>query len=179
MQVPRNVSPKAPLNVSLKARALRHLARREHSRVELERKLWPHALAEACGRAADEHPAAAAGPAESARARLQAALDELAARGLLSDARAAESVLAGQGRRFGSWRLKQTLQAKGLAPDLVSATLAQSRVTELDRAREIWRRRFGQPPSDAAERARQARFLIGRGFDAEIVRRVVKGLDEE
>lgn len=159
---------------SLRARALRHLTRREHSRAELERKLWPHALAAAADAASHDEPAA-----EAARRALGAALDDLTARGLLSDERAAESVLALAGRRFGSRRLKHTLQAKGLAPELVSAALQQSRTTELERAREIWRRRFGAAAADPAERARQARFLSGRGFDAEVVRRVVKGLDEE
>lgn len=161
---------------SLKARALRHLARREHSRAELERKLRPYALAEA-------EAAGAAGPADvvaaTASARLRAVLDGLAACGLLSDARAAESLLAGPGRRLGSRRLKHALQSKGLAPELVWATLEQSRTTELERARELWRRRFGQPAAQPAERARQARFLAGRGFDADIVRRVVKGLADE
>lgn len=160
---------------------MRHLARREHSRAELERKLWPHALAEAVQAAAagQPEPTESLDAAEAATARLQATLDELAVRGLLSDVRAAESVLAGQGKRFGIRRLRQSLNSKGLAPELVAATLAQSRGSELERAREIWRRRFGQAATEPAERARQARFLAGRGFEADIVRRVVKGLEEE
>ena len=107
---------------------------------ELERKLARHV---------EDQPGA------SAAAQIAAALDELAARGLLSEARTAESVLLSQGRRHGVRRLKQTLQGKGLASELVAQTLQQARVTELDRAREVWRRRFGTPPTDAAERARQ------------------------
>jgi regulatory protein len=165
---------------------LRHLARREHSRAELERKLRPYALAEAEATGAEAAGAEAAGAAgladdvaTAASARLCAVLDGLAACGLLSDARAAESLLAGPGRRLGSRRLKHALQSKGLAPELVWATLEQSRTTELERARELWRRRFGEPAAQPAERARQARFLAGRGFDADIVRRVVKGLADE
>jgi regulatory protein len=172
-----------PPKPSLKARALRHLARREHSRAELERKLTAQLNADryADQRAqrqgelrAEEHASPGADEAETAE-QIRRALDDLAARGLLSDARAAESLLASHGRRFGSRRLKQTLQAKGLDPELVRSTVQQSRSTEYERAQDLWRRRFGQPPADAKEQARQMRFLAGRGFDGDIIRRVVKG----
>jgi regulatory protein len=167
---------------SLKARALRHLARREHSRAELERKLTAQLTAD---RHADrrgqssgdpqaaEQSSPAADEAEAAE-QVRRTLDELVARGLLSDTRAAESLLASQGRRFGSRRLKQTLQSKGLDPELVRNTVQQSRTTEYERAQDLWRRRFGQPPADAKEQARQMRFLAGRGFDGDIIRRIVK-----
>jgi regulatory protein len=146
--------------LSVKGRALRYLAQREHSRVELERKLARHV---------EDQPEA------SAQAQIAAALDDLAAKGLLSEARVAESVFLSQGRRYGVRRLKQTMQAKGLAPELVTHTLQLARATELDRAQEVWRRRFGSPPADAAERARQMRFLAGRGFEGDVIRRVVRG----
>jgi regulatory protein len=151
-------------SLSLAGRALRHLARREHSRAELERKLAREL----------EH-----GTDAPAAAQIGAALDELAARGLLSDERAAQSVLASQGQRHGIRRLKHTLQAKGLAPELVDATLRQASETELDRAREVWRRRFGALPGSAPERARQLRFLSGRGFDAEVIHRILQSSDED
>lgn len=144
---------------SLKGRALRYLTLREHSRAELERKLARHLQ--------DEDGA-------GAREQIGALLDDLAAKGLLSEVRAAESVLASQGPRYGVRRLKQTLQAKGLAPELVATTLQQARGTELERAREVWRRRFGSLPADAAERGRQMRFLAGRGFDGDTIRRVLR-----
>jgi regulatory protein len=144
--------------VSLKGRALRALAQREHSRTELERKLLRHA------EDTDE---------ASAAQQVAAALDELTAHGLISEARVAESVLASQAPRMGARRLRQTLVAKGLPPELVSSTLQAARGTELERAQALWQRRFGAPPVDAAARVRQLRFLIGRGFDGETVRRVV------
>ena len=150
--------------LSVKGRALRYLAQREHSRVELARKL---------ARTVEDTEGA------SAAAQIEAALDQLAAAGLLSDTRAAESVLISQGKRFGSRRLKQVLQGKGLAPDLVQQTLQQAHGTELTRAREVWQRRFGNPPTDARERAKQMRFLAGRGFDGDVIRRVVQGADED
>lgn len=142
---------------SLKGRALRHLARREHSRAELERKLAKHA-----------------GEDEDAPAKIAAALDELAARGLQSEQRTAQSVLRTQGERYGSVRVKQALQAKGLAPELVAEAVAQARAADLANALDLWRRRFGGPAADAAGRARQARFLTARGFPSEVVLRVVK-----
>jgi regulatory protein len=100
-------------------------------------------------------------------------LDELTAAGFLSDARAAESLLQLQGRRFGSRRLQQVMRERGVSAELAGPALQQARATELERAREVWQRRFGQPPADAAERARQMRFLAGRGFDTDVIRRVV------
>jgi regulatory protein len=146
--------------LSVKGRALRYLAQREHSRVELERKLK---------RFVEDTPEL------PAQAQIAAALDELAAKDLLSDSRAAASVLIGQGRRYGSRRLKQTLQAKGLDAALVSSTLQQARGTELERARDVWARRYGEVAVDAAARAKQMRFLAGRGFDGEVIRQVVRG----
>ncbi|GMV46405.1 MAG: hypothetical protein AMXMBFR66_18030 [Pseudomonadota bacterium] len=146
-------------SLSLEGRALRHLARREHSRAELERKLAPHAQD---------------APGASAAEQIRAALDALAARGLLSDERAAESLLAGAGRRLGRRRLAQSLNAKGLAPELVAATLAQACGSEFERALAVWQRRFGTPPASLVERARQSRFLAGRGFDGEVIRRVLR-----
>ena len=142
--------------ISVKGRALRYLSQREHSRVELERKLSRHVQ--------DTEDA-------SAPAQIAAALDDLAAKGLLSEARTAESVLNSQGRRCGVRRLKQTLQRKGLAPELVASTL--------QRARGVWRKKYDSPAEDAAARLRQMRFLAGRGFEGEVIRRVVRGADDE
>jgi regulatory protein len=144
--------------LSIKARALRYLSQREHSRVELQRKLARHVPDE---------------PEDTVRQKIDAALDELAARGLLSDARVAEQVLHSQAPRFGSRRLKQTMQAKGLAADLVSKALQQVRCTEYERALALWQRRFGTEADTPAERARQMRFLASRGFEGDVIRRLV------
>ena len=144
--------------LSLKGRALKLLAAREHSRQELERKLAPH---------------------EAEPGQLRAVLDELQARGFIDEARVLDSLLHRRAARLGAARIRQELQAKGLQPEAVAAAVAQLRGSELDRAREVWRRRFGAPPADAAERAKQARFLAGRGFDGEVVRRVLAGPDPQ
>ena len=151
-------------SISVKGRALRYLSQREHSRVELERKLARHV--------ADTEEF-------SAQAQIQRPLDELAAADLLSETRVAESVLHNQGQRYGVRRLKQTLQMKGLDPALVTATLQAARGTEVERALEVWRRRFGTPATDAAERARQMRFMAGRGFEGGVIHQVVQGNDDD
>ncbi len=146
--------------LSLKGRALRSLAQREHSRAELQAKLARHL------QATDE---------PQPEALIAKTLDDLAHSGLLSDTRTAESVLRSQGQRYGSLRLKHTLQAKGLDAELVASTVASARSTDLQRAQDLWRRRFGTPPVEAKERLRQMRFLAQRGFDGATVGRVMRG----
>ena len=143
---------------SLKGRALRLLSQREHSRAELERKLAAH---------------------EEVPGELAKALDELQARDFINDGRAIESVIHRRAGKLGSARLKQELAAKGLSSEAVAEAMAQLKDTELDRAREVWRKKFGTPPQDAQERSKQIRFLITRGFAGEVVRRVVQGADTD
>lgn len=148
------MSSRQPL--SLKGRALRYLAAREHSRAELATKLVRHADGEA-------------DPEAVARV-----LDELEAKGFIDEARVAESVLHRRAGRLGSARVLQELRAKGLPDEVLADAAEELRRTEDARAREVWRKKFGQPPADAAERARQMRFLAARGFEAEVVRRVLR-----
>ena len=145
--------------LSLKGRALRYLSQREHSRAELQRKLARHA--EEAG--------------EVARV-----LDELEQRGFIDHQRVADSVVHRKAARLGALRIRQELRAKGIEPALVATALETIRATELERAREVRRRKFGEVhPADAADRARQARFLAARGFDAETIRLVVLGRGED
>ena len=143
--------------LSLKGRALAALARREYSRLELARKLQPHA--------------------ESAE-QLDAVLDALEAAKLLSNARFAESLAHRRAERFGVARVKQELKSHQLAPELIAEQVDQLRVSEFERARAVWQKRFGELPFDAPARARQMRFLAARGFAADVIRRVVGGGDE-
>jgi len=146
-------APPGPVAL-LKARALRLLARREHSRIELARKLARHA--------------------ESAEA-LEALLDQLAEAGLLSNERFAESLVHRRAQRYGVATTRHELRTHGLDAQLVEAHVGALERSELARARAVWMRRFGAAPASAAERARQSRFLLARGFSAETVRRVVGG----
>jgi regulatory protein len=143
--------------LSLKGRALRLLSGREHSRSELERKLAAH----------EEEPG-----------QLRRVLDELQARGFIDHARVAESLIHRRAGKLGAARIRQELQAKGLDAELVAETVAGLRDTEVQRARDVWRRKFDAPPADAAERGKQTRFLAARGFDGEVIRRVLSGVDQ-
>jgi regulatory protein len=137
---------------SLKGRALRLLGQREHSRRELERKLAPY---------------------EQEPGTLARALDELQSKGYLDEQRAAESLVHRRATQYGATRLRQEMQDKGLARELIEQTLAGLKDSELSRAREVRRRRFDALPADARERSRQTRFLLARGFPGDVVRRVL------
>lgn len=105
-------------------------------------------------------------------------LDELAAKGFISEARVVESVLHRRAGRLGAGRVLQELRDKGIGSEALAEAAENLRATELERAREVWRKKFGATVSEAvepAERARQMRFLAARGFSAEVVRRVIRG----
>ncbi|WP_374587662.1 regulatory protein RecX [Ideonella dechloratans] len=190
---------RAPL--SLKAQALALLARREHSRAELRTKLLAHARKRAAHAAA-----AAAAPAsgwgsgwevdpfgestagapsgdsaqepdpDALAAEVDEVLDWLQAQRYQSDERFIESRLNSRAPRLGLSRIRQELSHHGV--ELDSETMRTLRQSEVQRAREIWRKRFGQAPADLRERARQMRFLAARGFSGEVVRQVLGGSDE-
>ena len=139
-------------HLSLKGRALRYLSGRAHSRAELRRKLAPF----------EEEPGT-----------LEAVLDELTEKDFISDARYVDSVLNRRSGRLGGARIRQELQQRGVAAEAVTEAVARLRDTELPRALEVWGRRFDHPPADAAERGKQTRFLMARGFSGEVVRKVL------
>ncbi len=143
----------------LQSRALGWLAQREHSRSELRRKLLRYAEAEA-----DE-----AGAAE----RVEQLLDALQAKGLLSEERFVESRVRLRSTGMGTKRIQMELARHGLK--LPPQALQQLRHNELQRAAELCRRRFGAPAGDPSERARRMRFLAGRGFSGDVIRRVLAG----
>lgn len=165
---------------SIKARAIQLLAQREHSRVELRRKLFEAALAEdrQAQAAPDESegdrpdsPDAATG---HALARLDALLDWLEAHHYLSDQRFVESRVHARASRFGNLRIRQELAQHQVA--LSGEAQAALNDSELARARAVWGARFSEPPTTTAGHAKQARFLAGRGFSSEVVRQVLREL---
>jgi regulatory protein len=138
--------------LSIKGRALRLLSGREYSRAELERKLSPH----------EEEPG-----------QLRRILDELQAKGFINEQRVVESVLHRRSAKLGAARIRQELQGKGLDAQLVAQAVERLQSTELQRAREIWCRKFDGPSADTRERGKQARFLAARGFGGDVIRRVL------
>ena len=147
---------KSDNTLSLRERALNLLARREHSRAELARKLSPHGEAD----------------------EIAALLDKLEQRKQLSDARYTESLMHSRAGKYGSRRLAHELREKGVSEALIADAVDGAREGDLDAARAAWLKKFGVLPGDAKGRARQYRFLLGRGFPSEVVRRVIGGEDD-
>jgi len=155
-----------PHQPSLKGRVLRLLSAREYSRAELERKL---------------------GGQEQAPGELARILDALQANGFINEQRVVDSVVHRRAARHGVARLRYELQQKGLSADVVQQALAGLHASEFQRAREVWRKKFGSADTQGtigasfnpAERARQMRFLAARGFGADTIRRVVAAGPED
>lgn len=156
--------------LSLRARALQYLARREYSRAELRGKLLPHVQA-------DEDFEQRLN--SSGYVNLDALLDDLAARGWLSDKRAATQLLHTKRGRFGTQRITHELRQRGIAEELISAALPELKESELAAAREVWKKKFGIPSKDAKEKAKQMRFLQSRGFAMEVIFKVLRISDSE
>ncbi|MBP9737794.1 MAG: recombination regulator RecX [Rhodoferax sp.] len=148
--------PTTPL--SLRGRALRLLSGREYARLELERKLAPF----------EEAPGSLAG-----------VLDDLQARGFISEQRVVESLLNRRAAKLGAARVKQELLALGVDAQHIDQAVAGLRETELARARKVWQKKFAAPAADAKARAQQARFMAARGFTGDTIRRVLSLSDDE
>lgn len=144
----------------LEIRALRYLAQREHSRLELEQKLSAHARSYT--------PEA-----------ISNILDKLEQNGFLSAERVVEQVIRARRSRFGSQRIVYELKEKGIDEQLIDGILPTLRETELDTAFKIWQKKFGQLPNTREERGKQMRFMMSRGFSMEIIQQVLSRADEE
>ncbi|MEJ7136851.1 regulatory protein RecX [Amphibiibacter pelophylacis] len=164
---------------SLRQRALASLSRREYGRTELSRKLlqWlrrqpPEVLGVTEAPGDEAAPSPATSPA-SFPALVDSVLDGLAASGWLDEARAVESRVRQREGGRGLRRIEQELQQLGQRLD--APLRDRLRDSELARAHALWSRRYGQPPLDERERARQSRFLLSRGFGMDTVRQLWAG----
>lgn len=145
-------------SLSLKARALRYLSSREHSRLELKRKLQRHAVD------TDD---------------VEALLDGLEAAKWLSQSRFCDSLINRRARLFGNTRIMAELHSHGIdsaALGDVKAALAEG---EVARASEVWQRKFGKEGIDAAARAKQIRFMLQRGFSHQAIRQAMRSAVQE
>jgi regulatory protein len=140
---------------ALKARALRYLARREHSRAELQRKLLPFA---------------------ESQQLLEGLLSELEGRKLLSNHRFAEMRAHVLSRKYGAAKIRQDLKAKGVPEDIVDSVSAEG---ELERAAAILQRKYRSVASTREEKAKRVRFLQGRGFSSDVIYRLIRIGDDE
>ena len=154
MKTDASEKPAADSQAELKARALRHLVRREHSRAELARKLAPHA--------------------ESAEA-IEAVLDLLLSRKQQSDERFAEERARVLSRKFGAAKIRQDLTARGISEEVINRISSRiSSDPELERARAILIRKYQEPATTREEHAKRARFLQSRGFSYDVIRSLLK-----
>jgi len=144
--------------LSLKARALRFLSMREHSRLELKRKLARHA------EEGDD---------------IEALLDFLEKNNWLSQERFAESLIHRKASRYGNSRVMAELQSHGVNGEQLAELKSNLAESETARAVEVWQRKFGRVAQDAAERSKQMRFLMARGFSSSAVRAALKGAPED
>lgn len=142
-------------SAALRARAIAALARREYSRKELEKKL---------------------GSLAQTPEQLSEILNQLEHEGLLSDARYAESVSRVRGQRYGTARVMFELRQKGVEPENLESIAQQLRNTEWSRIQEVWKKRFDSLPDSPEQTARQQRFLLQRGFSAELIYRLFREL---
>lgn len=155
---PKPAAPRPGL--SLKARAVGLLSRREHSRLELERKLAPHA----------ESPEA-----------LAKVLDELTKAGWQSDVRFTQGWVHRKAPNHGLTRIVQDLKSQGISLEAIASVRSELKETEFSRAKAVWSRKFSASPSprSQAEYAKQGRFLASRGFSMEIIRRVLNSATDD
>lgn len=142
-----------PEKPSLRVQALKFLARREYTRVELKARLESE---------------------DTDAGELEALLDEFSKRGWISETRVVEQVTHARRARYGSRRIRQELETKGVPDELISEAMQDLKETDLAAARGVWQRKFGRAPQNANERARQVRFLQSRGFPLDLAMRVVR-----
>ncbi|MGB8337718.1 MAG: recombination regulator RecX [Burkholderiales bacterium] len=143
---------KDPQKPDLRAKALAYLARREYSRAELQHKL--NALTED-------------------GSEVEAVLDDLTKRKLLSEARFVEQVVHARQSKFGSRRIQHELREKGVSEAAIEHAVADFKLTELDNARAVWQKKFGELPTSASERAKQMRFMQSRGFSSNVIFKLI------
>ena len=140
--------------LSLKGRALRFLSMREHSRLELRRKLSMNAQED------DD---------------VDALLDFLEKNNWLLQQRFSESLIQRRSARYGNSRIVAELQSHGVNGEALQELKGALADSELTRACEVWQRKFGAVAVDADGRAKQMRFLMQRGFSPRVVRAAMRG----
>ena len=132
------------------------LARREHGRAELARKLRQRG---------------------ASPEMIEHELDRLADEGLLSETRYLESYISSRARSgYGPSRIREELTQRGLSRGDVEQALREAEFDWAVQLADVWRRKFsGRLPGDPKERAKQTRFLVYRGFSMEMVGRLLSG----
>jgi len=139
--------------VSIKAQAVRLLARREYARDELEQRLI------AKGASRDE---------------VAAVLDELTSQGLLSNERFAHALVAQKSGSYSRRSIRGELKRKGVSGDAIENAIGDAPIEDDAAMLALWQRRFGTPPANDREKARQIRFLQSRGFELSAIFKLLR-----
>jgi len=149
---------KAPLEKTLRQRALEYLGKREYSSAELGQKLKVYA---------DEND------------DIPALLEDFKAKGWLSDTRFTEQIVHARQSKFGSAKIANELREKGVADHLIADAIEQVKENELTNAAEVWRKKFKTGPQSREEWAKQARFLQSRGFGFDMIKKVLSSNEDD
>ena len=147
----------AKLQMSLKARAIRYLSAREHSRIELARKLSRYA------QDGDD---------------VEVLLDQLEAAKLLSQQRFSEAMVHRRAPRFGNSRILSELQSHGIADATLAGLKGNLVLDENERAAAVLLKKCKSFPSDPADRAKCMRFLQQRGFSHRAIQYALRALEQ-
>jgi regulatory protein len=136
------------------------LARREHGRTELTRKLRQRGAPEEL---------------------IESALDRLTEQGLLNEARFLHAYIASKARAGqGPQRIREDLAQRGLARAMIEEGLREADIDWAACLKDVWQRRFaGQLPRDQREHAQQGRFLAYRGYPLDMISRVLRGASDD
>ena len=144
---------KKKVEISLRQRALNYLSRREYARAELLHKLSRYT---------------------EDQGEVEILLDELAGKGWLSEQRFTEQLVHVRHGKYGSRMVAHELQEHGISEELINETRSKLKVRDYANAVEVWRKKFGEPPKNIKEKAKQVRFLQSRGFELGIILQVLK-----
>jgi regulatory protein len=151
-QIESGTRPKS--KISLLGRGIRYLSLREHSEAEIRRKLHLYAENEE---------------------ELNTVINQLKIKNFLSNERFSESLVYKKANTLGNHRLAQELRKHDLEPEIINKHLLDLKKSESKRAYEVWLKKFGSLAKEPKDLAKQIRFMVSRGFDQEIVYRIVRG----
>lgn len=141
---------------SLKSMAMRLLGRREYTRLELGKKLL---LKGSNAQEVDE------------------LLGDLECKGWLDDRRYVEAYIRSKRQRFGTRKILQDLESKGVAKSIILEYREEVLEGDLNAAKLVWAKKYSVKPEGPATWAKQARFLVNRGFDQSTIRAVLSDLN--
>jgi len=101
-------------------------------------------------------------------------LEQLAALGYLSDARFAQQFTSQKTGAYSKRAIGASLKARGIEASDAAVALAGVEIDDHDAMVALWRRRFGAPPANDKEKARQVRFLQSRGFSLSAIIKLLR-----